>query len=90
MTIKQKIFEKLEKDGYCTDSDLAKIYGKEPNYYTAEQYKKAWLKLKFDRERFGDEEIIKKSHHNRGYYIQLKGMDKYAFYKVSKDFYNEV
>lgn len=27
MSIKQKIWEKLDKDGYCLDCDLAKIYG---------------------------------------------------------------
>ena len=31
MSIKQKIWEKLDKDGYCLDKDLAKIYGKDLN-----------------------------------------------------------
>lgn len=47
MSIKQKIWEHLDKNGDITDSDLAKIYGKEPNFYTAEVYKKEWENLKW-------------------------------------------
>lgn len=90
MSIKSKIWEKLDKDGYILDSDLAKIYGNEPNFATAEQYKKQWVKFKFDKDEFAGKEIIEKKHSRNGYYIRLKGMDKFTWYKVSKDFYNFV
>jgi hypothetical protein len=90
MSIKQKIWDKLDKDGYCTDSDLAKIYGKEPNFYTSEIYKKAWLKLKLEKEEFKDKEIVEKHHSKGKYLIRLKGMDKFSWYKVGKDFYNTI
>ena len=52
MTLKQQIWDKLEKDGYITDSELAKIYGKEPNFYTAEVYKAEYFALKNAKEYF--------------------------------------
>ena len=90
MSIKQKIWEKLDKDGYCLDKDLAKIYGGEVNYCVAEEYKRAWLKLKLEREEFDGKEIIEKMHSGRKYYIRLKGMDKFSWYQVGKDFYEQI
>ena len=87
-SIKQKIWNKLDKDGYCTDSDLAKIYGKEPNFSTAEEYKRAWHKLRAEKLEFADKEIVEKHHSGRRYFVRLKGMDRNTWYKVGKDFYN--
>lgn len=56
-SIKQQIWDKLDKDGFCTDSELYKIYGKEPNFDTAEIYKAEYYVLKNAKERFA--ELIK-------------------------------
>jgi hypothetical protein len=90
MTLKQFIFKKMDVDGYVLDYEVAKFLGREPNYRTVENYKKNWRRLKNDKTRFADEEIIEKIHFNRGYYIRLKGMDKHSLYKVGKDFYSSI
>jgi len=87
MSIKQKIWNKLDQDGYVTDSELAKIYGKEPNFYIAEVYKREWLNLQKDKEWFADKKIIDKHNHRGRYFVRIEGQEENAGYKVSKAFY---
>lgn len=88
MTIKQKIWDKMEKDGYITDQELALIYGKEPNFYTAEIYKTQWRNFTYDRDFFKNKDIVEKSHHCRRYLVRLKGMT--SWYTVHKEFYQSI
>lgn len=93
MSIKQQIFSKLDKDGYITDTELAKIYGKEPNFDTAETYKEEWRRLKNDRERFS--ETIKSPTVilrgiKRRYLIRDSKWDNTQWYKISKIYFDEI
>lgn len=90
MSIKQKIFEKLDKDGYCTDQDTADIYGKEPNWTTAEEYKRQWHRLQADKAFFKGHIIVKKEKHRKGHYVQLKNAEEDTWFSVGKDYYKEI
>jgi len=85
--IKKRIWEKLDKDGYITDSELAKIYGKEPNWYTAIEYKRQWRKFNFDKEYFDGKKIIEKKHYRNRYLVRTEGMDDDQYIRVGKDYY---
>lgn len=45
MTLKQFVFNEMDKKGYILDQELAKFCKGEPNFYTAEQYKEDWKRL---------------------------------------------
>jgi hypothetical protein len=85
-SIKQKIFEKLDKDGYITDQDLAIIYEKEPNFMTAEGYKDQWKRLQHNRRYFEGMDIR--------YVERYKGLkasaDDKHWYRMSPDYWNEI
>jgi len=53
-TLKQFIFKKLDAGEYILDKDVANFLGKEPNFYTAEEYKREWHSLNSYKERFED------------------------------------
>jgi hypothetical protein len=84
---KKKIFEHLDKHGYIMDKDVAKIWGKEPNWSTAEEYKRAWRKLQSDRNFFGDMKYYKLSNY-RGKYMFM--LDENRGYRIGKDYYFEL
>jgi len=77
----------MDKDGYVLDYELAKIYGKEPNFCTAEIYKRQWSKLNADKEYFADKKIIEKEHHKGKYLVRFEGLEENQFMKVGRDFY---
>jgi hypothetical protein len=86
MNKKQLIFRKLEKDGYITDTDLARIWGKEPNFQTAEIYKREFFNLKRDKEYFGDKVCrIEKFRRSYKCSTDYKGNE---WYKISKGYFN--
>ncbi len=87
-TIKQKIFDELDKTGYLTDSQVAKIYGaKEINFTTSENYKGMWRRFNADLNFFKGKKIIGVE---KGHRIYLVKIDTGEFYKVGKDFYDEI
>ena len=88
--IKQLIWQKLNEQGYILDQDIAKIYGKEPNFCVAESYKQQWRKFQNDKSRFDDENIIEKTKGNRKYLIRTEGMPEHSFYKVGKEFWETI
>jgi hypothetical protein len=88
MSIKSLIWEELEKTGYMSDSKLAKIYGKEPNFYTASLYIAEYYRIKTDREHFADKEIVGLHHYRKIYSAQLKGEKGWT--KISKQYFNEI
>ena len=92
MTIKQKIWDKLEKDNYITDTELAKIYGREPNFYTAEAVKSEYFSFKKYKEMFASiasekNTVIKKAGNRRKRYLIGKPKEnKWSF--VSSAYYS--
>lgn len=85
MSIKSEIFKKLEKDGYINDSELAKIYKGEPNFYTASQYMAEYHRLQRDRNFFNDKKIERIEKY-RGY----KAKTNEGWYKICKQYYEEI
>lgn len=86
MSIKSKIWEKLDKDGYITDSDLARIYKpKEPNWGTTSEYHNQWIRLRSDRQFFSDKEITRIEKY-RGHKALVNG----GWYRICKDYYEEI
>lgn len=86
--IKKRIWAKLEKDGYITDTELTKIYGGEPNFYVAETYKREYLNLKRDVDFFGDT-VCRIGKFRRSY----KASTTYTgngWYKISKAYYERL
>ena len=86
--IKKRIWAKLEKDGYITDSDLFCIYGDEPNFAMAETYKKQYFNLKRDIEFFGDT-VCRIEKYKRSYKASVTYTGS-SWYKISKDYYNRL
>ena len=87
MTLKQKIFKALDETSYLSDTMVAKIWGGEPNWTTAEEYKRQWRKLKADREFFKDIKILSLEKGRRCY---LAEYEKGKYYKIGKDYYEEI
>ena len=87
MTLKQKIFKALDETSYLSDTQVAKIWGGEPNWTTAEEYKRQWQKLKADRDFFKDIKILSLQKGRRCY---LAEYEKDKYYKIGKDFYEEL
>lgn len=85
-TLKSKIFQALDEHDYLTDTMVAKIWGKEPDWTTAEEYKRQWRRLKADREFFKDIKILSLEKTKRGH---LAEYEKGKYYKIGKDFYEE-
>jgi len=86
-TIKSKIFKHLDEYGHILDKDLAKIYNGEPNFCGAEEVKRRWRRLQFDRKSFDDAVIVKTHRAKRNYLISLDGVH---WYKVGKDYFDEI
>lgn len=81
------MFEALEKEDYLSDTMVAKIWGSEPNWTTAEEYKRQWRKLQNDRNFFEDKKIVSVSKHRR---MHLAELDNGETYKIGEDFYKEI
>ena len=47
-SLKQFVFEKMEKSGWVSDSELAEFQGKEPNWCQAEVYKSEYLRRMYN------------------------------------------
>ena len=88
MSIKQKIFNTLANKGYITDSDLYKIYGQEPNFATAEEYKRQWKSLSNDRAYFENKDIARIENYRRNYKAQLRGEE--FWHRISKMYFEEI
>ena len=85
-SIKTQIWKALEKTGYLTDTDVAKIYGeKDLNFVVAEEYKRQWCRFKSDREFFADKKIKQIVKANRKHYVELEDG---LHYKCGKDFFD--
>jgi len=90
-SIKKFVFNALDKGIYLTDSDIAKLYKGEPNWYTVEQYKLEWQKLHNAKEKFAELEtnpntIIYKS--GRKYLIRNKMWENMSWYVIPKIYFN--
>jgi len=85
MNKKQKLFKHLDEHRYATDSDVARIWGGEPNWSTVEEYKRQWQRLANDKEYFADKEILGIEKWGRKHLAELKGGHRY----ISKLFYEE-
>lgn len=48
-TLKQIIFEGMDKNGYITDNQICLQLDKEPSFKTIEEYKRQWRKLHFNK-----------------------------------------
>jgi hypothetical protein len=90
-TLKQFIFNKLEKGEYILDQDVARFLGKEKevNYYTVEKYKKEYYRFKNAKERFEDFENkgIELSKVNRKYLIRNNEMPEHQWFQIPKSYY---
>ena len=89
-SLKQYVYEKMEKDGYVTDQEIFDFTKKETSLYTACEYKDQWRRLNRDRNFFADKKIIGKErmgNKRKRYAIQIEGGEYYA---CGKEYFNEV
>ena len=82
----EQVSEILDKQGYILDDQTAKIFGNDKIYAVSEHIRK-WKKLQSDREFFKDKTIYEKQ---KGHRCHLVRISEECWYKVGKEFYNEV
>lgn len=81
------IWDKLEKNGYCSDDDLCKIYGREPNFSVASEYMRQWRKYKADIDFFKNKLIKNARKGHRCYLVEVEGLKDGQFYRCGKEYY---
>jgi len=86
---KQKVFEILNTQGYILDKQSAKIFG-EAGLYKIYEYIRMWNRLNKDREYFKDKKIVEKKKSYRCHMVRIEGQEDNCFFKVGKDFFDEV
>jgi len=91
-SIKQKIWDKLDKDGYITDGDLFNIYRKEPNFYSAEMIKCDYFRLKncLQVHNFHNDYTTETTKGHRCYLVrnaEMKKLDSNRWLKIPKVYY---
>jgi len=87
MTLKEKVFNALDEHNYLTDTQVYKIWGKEPNWNTAEEYKRQWRALKGLREFFTDKNIVRITKYRRGCRATLDGN---KWYRITREYFEEI
>ena len=87
MNLKQFIFSELDNGNYITDSALANFCKGDPNFSTAEEYKRRWQRLQADKRFFEDREIKEKHKTKRRHIIELTNGDCYT---CGADFYKTI
>jgi hypothetical protein len=83
--LKQFIFKKMEEQGYILDQELYKFCGREPNFSTAEIYKREYLNFKNAKEYFKDFKNPILSHYKKRYSIGHKGINEW--WKIPKSYF---
>jgi len=85
MSLKQKIFEKLDKDSYILDQEYFKLVGKdeEPNFTTLCEYKRQWGRLQADKSFFMGKKCKLEKHGK----TRIAIMEDGTCYKVGKEYY---
>lgn len=86
----QQVAELLEKEGYISDSQTVKIWGNETGIYRVYEHIRIWKKLQADRNFFANKKIIEKKKGYRSHLVRIEGQEKGSYYKVGKEFFNEV
>jgi len=86
----QQVSEILEKQGYISDTQAVKIWGDESAIYKTSEHIRKWKKLQSDRNFFEGKKIIEKEKSYRCHRVKVEGMAHNCFYKVGKEFYNEI
>ena len=91
-TLKQFVFEKLEENGCVLDQDVYNFLGREPNFYTIQQYKGEFYSFHYAKkyfENFEEDKTTKIGKGNRMYYITNEEMEKdNRIIKIPKIYYN--
>lgn len=85
MTLKQFIFDKLEKGGYISDQQVYDFLGYEPNYMTIEAYKASYHRLKREIEFFEGKNILSITKARGRYFAEI---GKGKGYYISKEYKN--
>ncbi len=86
----EQVGEILEKEGYLSDSQAYKIWGNEEGMYKSLEHIRIWRKLQHDRDYFKNDKIVEKKKGHRCHLVRIEGMGKDSYYKVGKEFYNEI
>lgn len=86
----EQVSEILDKDGYISDSQLVKIWGNESGIYKAFEHIRIHKKLQSDRQFFADKKIVEKVKGHRSHLVRVEGQPDGEYYKVGKEFYNEI
>lgn len=83
----EQVAEILEQKGHILDDEAFKIFG-ENKLYNVHEHVRIWRKLKDDRAFFEGKKIVEKTKGHRCHLIRIEGQEH--FYKVGKQFWNEV
>lgn len=89
LTKRQQVFEILDKKGYILDDQTSKIFG-ENKLWCVSEHIRIWKKLQTDRNFFKDVKIVEKKKGYRCHLVRTKNMKDGQYYKVGKEFYNEI
>jgi len=87
-SLKQFVYEELNKGRYLTDSDIFGFRKREEDIITATTYKQNWERLNRDREWFKDKDISKLHNYKRNYMAQIRGYDFWT--KICKEYFEEI
>jgi len=90
MNLKEFIFTKKIKGERITDQDVYVFLGKEPNYYTVEQYKREWEKLvnaKQDFKMFENNKNTIIYHSYRKYLLKNRMSESLAWHQIPKIYF---
>ena len=92
-TLKQFIFNEMDKKGYVLDQELADFCGKEPNFYTAEQYKQEWQRLQWclTSHNFHEDDTTEIHKGYRCYLVrnkEIKDIDENRWLKIPKIYFD--
>lgn len=86
----EQVAEILDKEGYISDTQTAKIWGGEEGIYNVSEHIRIWKKLQSDRSFFEDKKIIEKKKGYRCHLIRIEGLEDNQWYKVGKEFFKEI
>jgi hypothetical protein len=85
-SLKYFIFSRLQNGESLTDSDIFKFRKDENDIYKAIRYKEDFYRYQRDRQFYAGKTIQGLHHYKKKYFALING----AYYKISKQFFNEI
>jgi hypothetical protein len=90
-SLKQFIFDKLEHQNYILDNEVYKFLNKEPNWYSVQQYKNDYFRLKSAQQYFREFEVNQNTiikHSGNKYLIRDKMWENMKWIVIPKIYFD--